>query len=136
MDQAGVFKIKLYERKNLRKVFSTPEILSYLTNSGKTFEAPYCLDPKLSFQGAGGESDMLYNYSVQFKLRGLDSDIEYFSNVTEGWALYVELLNGNEMFFDIILKLDDISLDTNDTNTFIVKMSTKLATSEIPYHIE
>lgn len=141
MEQAGIFKITLYEDKNL--TFTYPDItdentITGVNSEGETIELVQCYDiPKLDFKTLNAENnDIVNEYQIIINIDDLTQEtfdlIETISNSLYGWIPVIEQYNNNSFCILTPFKVNEYNdMNTNVSHNFLLTLKPIVKTFEL-----
>ena len=143
-EQAGIWKILLYERKDL--TFNYPSIsnnqaISNITNTGSKYSITLDQEAYIIVRTkVNGNYKVAYEYELNFMLNDYTINnllfIKELRQSKYGWSPYLYMHNADEKFINSALYFVDSEINNNISNSFKVKMTTKIPTTNRILDIE
>ena len=120
--QAGIYKVVLYEDKNLTYLYYDSDTIVNLSTDGDTFEFTNCLTPQIDITPIkNNNNELAFNYGARLIFEDFDDntldDLQSVYESLYGWKLLVYFYDGTIKFLDEVLKVKDTSFNINESMT-------------------
>lgn len=136
MEQAGLYKLDLYENKGVVITWVDKESFSYISNTGEVISITNDLEPIFSKDLAEAfNNEIKYDYIFNYALNDLSTanfdEIEALSDSIYGFIAVGTYQNGktfliNTPFFGVVQ-----AVDSNVSHSFKVELKPRKTTSEL-----
>ena len=131
IEQAGVYKIVLYENKGLEVQYRPDGSIKAVLNTGETISLENCDDDTLEIgleveQKRSDNNKSLYKYIINWKLLGLSNEnldkINLLRSSIYKWVAFVQFYNKSETLILNLLIFDNSSIDNNISNHYNISL--------------
>ncbi len=136
IQQAGIYKLDLYENKDVVLTFDSNDDITAISNSGDVlnFETDYN-DPKYSNDKEPGKNNIVINkHKILFHIDTLDQSnfdiIEKLQSSIYGWVVLIEFFSGDKYIINIPFFPEIDKLNSQVSHTFDIEMNPRIETTE------
>lgn len=137
-EQAGIYRITLYEAKDLLFVYGSESLVSYVNSIETagviiTLENSDCntMDLDLSFESRrSGNNKLLYKHTITWDLLGIDKinldKISQLKTSIYGWVALIEFYNNTAQVIENPFRFVNSSIDNNVSNHYNIELKNVL----------
>jgi len=133
-EQAGIYKINLYENKGLNLIYNDDGYIESITTTGQTISLTNCQEIKMDVEQVRNKNNKLsFIYNLEYFIFDLTFDkIDEILNLKSsiyGWMPELYFYNNNRKFVNEPLKYNNSELP-NTSNSFTIKLFNVVPTTE------
>lgn len=132
-NQAGIYEVKLYERKGFAFEWPDTNTVNNITSTGQTIDITHYqrpvleMTPKVSFN-----KRVVYEYSLTFIKENFNlASLSYLKQLREtiyGWVPVITMYDQRQLMIDVALFFDEANNNSTESNSVEITIITRTDT--------